>query len=65
MAEAEQDAEVIKKRLASLPGLERMSTFSFTAGEVMIGKVGANLKGVDLSDGAPEAATDHGGRISG
>jgi lipoprotein-releasing system permease protein len=54
MAEAEQDAEVIKKRLASLPGLERMSTFSFTAGEVMIGKVGANLKGVDLSDGAPE-----------
>ena len=54
MAEAEQDAEVIKKRLASLPGLEHMSTFSFTAGEVMIGKVGANLKGVDLSDGAPE-----------
>ncbi|MGB8295298.1 MAG: ABC transporter permease [Polyangia bacterium] len=54
MAEAEQDAEVIKKRLGSLPGLERMSTFSFTAGEVMIGKVGANLKGVDLSDGAPE-----------
>jgi lipoprotein-releasing system permease protein len=54
MAEAERDAEVIKKELAGLPGLERMSTFSFTAGEVMIGKVGANLKGVDLSDGAPE-----------
>jgi lipoprotein-releasing system permease protein len=54
MAEAERDAEVIKKSLAGLPGLERMSTFSFTAGEVMIGKVGANLKGVDLSDGAPE-----------
>jgi lipoprotein-releasing system permease protein len=54
MAEAERDAEVIKKKLAGLPGLERMSTFSFTAGEVMIGKVGANLKGVDLSDGAPE-----------
>jgi len=54
MAEAERDAEVIKKRLAGLAGLERMSTFSFTAGEVMIGKVGANLKGVDLSDGAPE-----------
>jgi lipoprotein-releasing system permease protein len=54
MAEAERDAEVIKRKLAGLPGLERMSTFSFTAGEVMIGKVGANLKGVDLSDGAPE-----------
>jgi len=54
MAEAERDAEVIKKSLAGLPGLKRMSTFSFTAGEVMIGKVGANLKGVDLSDGAPE-----------
>jgi lipoprotein-releasing system permease protein len=54
MAEAERDAQVIKKSLAGLPGLERMSTFSFTAGEVMIGKVGANLKGVDLSDGAPE-----------
>jgi len=54
MAEAERDAEAIKKSLAGLPGLERMSTFSFTAGEVMIGKVGANLKGVDLSDGAPE-----------
>jgi lipoprotein-releasing system permease protein len=54
MAEAERDALVIKKKLAGLPGLQRMSTFSFTAGEVMIGKVGANLKGVDLSDGAPE-----------
>jgi lipoprotein-releasing system permease protein len=54
MSEAERDAQVIKKKLAGLPGLERMSTFSFTAGEVMIGKVGANLKGVDLSDGAPE-----------
>ena len=54
MADAERDAQAIKKKLAGLPGLERMSTFSFTAGEVMIGKVGANLKGVDLSDGAPE-----------
>src|SRR6202142_3342913 len=54
MAEAERDAEGIKKKLPGLPGLERMSTFSFTAVEVMIGKVGANLKGVDLSDGAPE-----------
>ncbi len=54
MDEAERDAAMVKKKLAGLPGLERMSTFSFTAGEVMIGKVGANLKGVDLSDGAPE-----------
>jgi lipoprotein-releasing system permease protein len=37
-----------------MPGLVRTSRFSFTAGEVMIGKVGANLKGVDLTDGAPE-----------
>jgi len=56
MIDAERDAAAIKKTLAGLPGLERMSTFSFTAGEVMIGKVGANLKGVDLSDGAPELA---------
>jgi lipoprotein-releasing system permease protein len=54
MNEAERDAAVVKKKLAGLPGLVRMSTFSFTAGEVMIGKIGANLKGVDLSDGAPE-----------
>jgi ABC-type lipoprotein release transport system permease subunit len=65
MAEAEQDAEVIKKRLAGLPGLERMSTFSFTAGEVMIGKVGANLKGRRPVRRRARAATDHGGRISG
>jgi lipoprotein-releasing system permease protein len=52
--EADKEAESVRLRLKGLPGLVRTSRFSFTAGEVMIGKVGANLKGVDLSDGAPE-----------
>jgi lipoprotein-releasing system permease protein len=52
--EADKEAESVRLRLKGLPGLVRTSRFSFTAGEVMIGKVGANLKGVDLSDAAPE-----------
>jgi lipoprotein-releasing system permease protein len=52
--ETDKDADRIRLRLAGMPGLVRTSRFSFTAGEVMIGKVGANLKGVDLSDGVPE-----------
>lgn len=52
--EADKEAESVRVRLKGLPGLVRTSRFSFTAGEVMIGKVGANLKGVDLTDGAPE-----------
>jgi lipoprotein-releasing system permease protein len=54
MGEAERDAEDIMKKLRTMPGVVRMSKFSFSAGEVMIGRAGANLKGVDLSDGAPE-----------
>jgi lipoprotein-releasing system permease protein len=52
--EAEEEARQVRKKLAGLPGLLRISRFSFTAGEVMIGRVGANLKGIDLEDGAPE-----------
>jgi lipoprotein-releasing system permease protein len=54
MGEAEHEADDIMKKLRTLPGVVRMSKFSFSAGEVMIGRVGANLKGVDLADGAPE-----------
>jgi lipoprotein-releasing system permease protein len=52
--EAEREAEKVRRQLVGLPGLVRTSRFSFTAGEVMIGKVGANLKGVETSDGVPE-----------
>jgi lipoprotein-releasing system permease protein len=52
--EADKEAESVRLRLKGMPGLVRTSRFSFTAGEVMIGKVGANLKGVDLTDGVPE-----------
>jgi lipoprotein-releasing system permease protein len=31
-----------------------MAKFSFSAGEVMIGRVGANLKGIELKNSAPE-----------
>jgi lipoprotein-releasing system permease protein len=54
MGQAEREADDIMKKLQTLPGLKRMSKFSFSAGEVMIGRVGANLKGVELKDGAPE-----------
>ena len=37
------------KKLRGLPGLRKMAKFSLSAGEVMIGKVGANLKGIDLA----------------
>lgn len=56
MVEAEKEVEEVRPKLKSLPGLTKMTKFSFSQGEVMIGKVGANLKGVDLSDGAPELA---------
>jgi lipoprotein-releasing system permease protein len=37
-----------------MPGVVRMAPFLFSAGEVMIGRVGANLKGIDLKQGADE-----------
>jgi lipoprotein-releasing system permease protein len=54
MVEAEREADEMMAKLRTLPGLVRMAKFSFSAGEVMIGRVGANLKGIDLADGAPE-----------
>jgi lipoprotein-releasing system permease protein len=54
MTEAEHEADEMMTKLRTLPGLVRMAKFSFSAGEVMIGRVGANLKGVDMGDGAPE-----------
>jgi lipoprotein-releasing system permease protein len=52
----------IQKKLAGLPGVVGMAPFLFSAGEVMIGRVGANLKGVDLRLGANELrhALEHG-----
>jgi lipoprotein-releasing system permease protein len=52
--EAEDEARKVMVEMTGFPGLARMSRFSFTAGEVMIGKIGANLKGVDVSEGVPE-----------
>lgn len=52
--EAEREAEKVRAEMAGFPGLVSMSRFSFTAGEVMIGKIGANLKGVEVSEGVPE-----------
>ncbi|HEY7374557.1 MAG TPA: FtsX-like permease family protein [Polyangia bacterium] len=49
-----EELEDIQKRLAGLPGVVRMAPFLFSAGEVMIGRVGANLKGIDLQRGADE-----------
>jgi lipoprotein-releasing system permease protein len=52
--EADREAEKVRRQLVGFPGLVSTSRFSFTAGEVMIGKVGANLKGVEVSEGVPE-----------
>ena len=43
-------------KLRDLPGVVRMAKFSFSAGEVMVGRVGANLKGIDMADGRRRAA---------
>jgi lipoprotein-releasing system permease protein len=52
--EAEREARKVRAELVGFPGLVRITRFSFTAGEVMIGKIGANLKGVDVAEGVPE-----------
>jgi lipoprotein-releasing system permease protein len=49
-----QEMDDIQRRLAGMPGVVRMAPFLFSAGEVMIGRVGANLKGIDLKQGADE-----------
>jgi lipoprotein-releasing system permease protein len=54
LSESEHEADDVMKKLRTLPGVVRMAKFSFSAGEVMVGRVGANLKGIDMADGAPE-----------
>lgn len=48
MEDRERAADHYLKKLATLPGLRQASKFGMSAGEVMIGKVGAALKGIDL-----------------
>jgi lipoprotein-releasing system permease protein len=48
------EADRIQKKLEGMPGVVRMAKFLFSAGEVMVGRIGANLKGVDLKDGADD-----------
>jgi lipoprotein-releasing system permease protein len=49
-----EEADQIQKKLAGLPGVVRQAKFLFSAGEVMVGSVGANLKGIDLDQGADD-----------
>jgi lipoprotein-releasing system permease protein len=48
------EADEIQRKLAGLPGVVREAKFLFSAGEVMVGGVGANLKGIDLNQGADD-----------
>jgi lipoprotein-releasing system permease protein len=48
------ELKAIETRLAGMPGVVRMAKFLFSAGEVMIGRIGANLKGIDLTSGADD-----------
>jgi lipoprotein-releasing system permease protein len=48
------ELQTIETRLAGMPGVVRMAKFLFSAGEVMIGRIGANLKGIDLTSGADD-----------
>ncbi len=48
------ELKAIETRLAGLPGVVRMAKFLFSAGEVMIGRIGANMKGIDLTSGADD-----------
>jgi lipoprotein-releasing system permease protein len=54
LEERERVADEYMKKLRGLPGLKQMAKFSLSAGEVMIGKVGANLKGVDVRAGSED-----------
>jgi lipoprotein-releasing system permease protein len=44
----------IQRRLQGMPNVVQMAPFVFSAGEVMIGRVGAQLKGIHLRDGADD-----------
>ena len=48
------EADEIQAKLADLPGVVRRAKFLFSAGEVMVGSIGANLKGIDLGQGADD-----------
>ena len=48
------EADEIEAKLRDLPGVVRRAKFLFSAGEVMVGNVGANLKGIDLGQGADD-----------
>ena len=48
------EADHIQDKLRGVPGVVRMAKFLLSAGEVMVGKVGANLKGIDLEQGADD-----------
>jgi lipoprotein-releasing system permease protein len=54
LEEREKKAEEYMRKLRDLPELTGMSKFSLSAGEVMIGKVGAQVKGIDLAKSAGE-----------
>lgn len=48
------EADEINDKLKNLPGVVRRAKFLFSAGEVMVGRIGANLKGIDLGQGADD-----------
>jgi lipoprotein-releasing system permease protein len=48
------EADEINNKLKDLPGVVRRAKFLFSAGEVMVGNIGANLKGIDLAQGADD-----------
>jgi lipoprotein-releasing system permease protein len=48
------EADRIADKLRGMPGVVRMAKFLFSAGEVMVGRIGANLKGIDLKEGADD-----------
>jgi lipoprotein-releasing system permease protein len=48
------EADEIQDKLRDLPGVVRRAKFLFSAGEVMVGNIGANLKGIDLRQGADD-----------
>src|SRR5579863_10346728 len=48
------EADTIAEKLRGMPGVVRMAKFLFSAGEVMVGRIGANLKGIDLKEGADD-----------
>jgi lipoprotein-releasing system permease protein len=48
------EADQIEGKLRGMPGVVGMAKFLFSAGEVMVGKVGSNLKGIDVAHGAED-----------